>query len=184
MNTSRLPLRPAEFCRLALNALAAAEGRRKRRKRDQTPDAIGQSLKRALYERAVADDPEPDGFEAWLLTRVFAAPAGGPVRAVAAEVLDEYRLAAADGSFGDWLRAGAPSADAEAELGARHHRDTGQIHSMQTWDPTCDRGPAGWATRRGFTRAARRWGRRGGHVVASPVRVPRAPRRERAAASQ
>ena len=113
MTADTPPLRPGEFSRLALNALTASEGRRRRRHRDQTPDAIGQSLKRDLYERAVADDPEPSDFESWLLAQVLAAPASGPVRAVAVEVLEEYRLAALDPNFGGWLRAGAPSADAE-----------------------------------------------------------------------
>jgi hypothetical protein len=44
---------------------------------------------------------------------VLAAPAAGPVRAIATEVLEEYRLAATDPSFSGWLQAGAPSADAE-----------------------------------------------------------------------
>jgi hypothetical protein len=113
MTSDTTPLRPGEFSRLALNALAAAEGRRRRRKRDQTPDEIGQALKRDLYERAASDDPEPTDFEAWLLAQVLAAPAAGPVRAIATEVLEEYRLAAADPSFSGWLQAGAPSADAE-----------------------------------------------------------------------
>ena len=113
MTTERSPLRPAEFSRLALNALAAAEGRRRRRKRDQAPDEIGHALKRALYERAAAEDPSPADFEAWLLSQVLIAAAGGPVRAVAKEILEEYRLAAADPSFRGWLLAGAPSADAE-----------------------------------------------------------------------
>jgi hypothetical protein len=107
------PLRPAEFCRLSLEALAASEGRRRRRKRDQTPDAIGLGIKRTLYERAAADDPEPDAFESWLIAQALAAPAAGPVRAIAAEILDDYRFAAADPSFRDWLAAGAYSADAD-----------------------------------------------------------------------
>lgn len=113
MTEERPPLRPGEFSRLALNALAAAEGRRRRRKRDQLPDEIGQALKRSLYERAAAADPDPGKFEAWLLSQVLSAAAGGPVRAVAMEILEEYRLAAVDPSFSGWLLAGAPSADAD-----------------------------------------------------------------------
>lgn len=107
------PLRPAEFCRLFLAALAAAEGRKRRRKRDQTPDTIGLNLKRELLERAIAADPEPADFEAWLLAQTLAAPAAGPVRAMCGEILHEYRVACIDPDYGRWLAAGAYSADAE-----------------------------------------------------------------------
>lgn len=113
MNERGGPPRPAEFCRLALNALDASEGRRKRRKRDTTPDAIGLQIQRDLLERATVDDPAPDAFEAWLLTQALAAPASGPVRALCAQILDEYRFATSDQDFSRWLEAGAPSADAE-----------------------------------------------------------------------
>lgn len=108
-------LRPAAFARQALKALDAAEGRRRRRKRDQTPDAIGLEIKRDLYERAARDDPEPENFEAWLVAQALAVPAAGPVRAIAVQILDEYSFSAADPSFREWLAAGAYSADAEAE---------------------------------------------------------------------
>lgn len=107
------PFRPAEFCRLFLAALAAAEGRKRRRKRDQTPDTIGLELKRELLERAIADDPDPEEFEAWLLAQTLAAPAAGPVRAMCGEILQEYRMACVDPEYGRWLAAGAYSADAE-----------------------------------------------------------------------
>ena len=106
-------LRPGEFSRLFLNSLDASEGRRKRRKRDTTPDALGLGLKRELLERAVAEDPEPDAFETWLLAQVLGAPASGPVRAMCVEILDDYRFAVHDPGFGQWLADGAPSADAE-----------------------------------------------------------------------
>ena len=105
-------LRPAEFSRRLLRALEASEGRRKRRKRDQTPDAIGLGLRRSLLERAAADDPEPDDFEAWLLSQTLAEPASGPTRAMAVMILDEYRFACQDPSFDRWLAQGAPSEDA------------------------------------------------------------------------
>lgn len=108
-------LRPADFARQALKALDAAEGRRRRRKRDQTPDAIGLEIKRDLYERAARDDPKPEAFEAWLVAQVLSAPAAGPVRAIAGQLLDEYTFSAADPAFREWLAAGAYSADAEAE---------------------------------------------------------------------
>lgn len=104
--------RPAAMCRQLLAALEAAEGRSRRRKRDQRPDAIGLSIKRELLEAAVAEDPEPDAFEAWLVTRTLAAGhAAGPVRAMALTILDEWRLADAAPGFRGWLAGGAPSDD-------------------------------------------------------------------------
>ncbi|HET7342374.1 MAG TPA: hypothetical protein VFL90_13010 [Methylomirabilota bacterium] len=110
-----LAVRPAEFCRGLLSALQASEGRRKRRKRDTTPDALGLAIKRALLERAVADDPEPAQFEAWLVARCQDAATTvsvGAARAMALEIFDEWRLAGASPAFGAWLASGAPSADA------------------------------------------------------------------------
>jgi hypothetical protein len=108
-------LRPAEFCRGLLQALDASEGRRRRRQRDTTPDAIGLAIKRELLERAVADDPEPEAFEAWLVERCLAAAetvSTGAVRAMALDVFTEWRLVAVSPAFGDWLARGAPSEDA------------------------------------------------------------------------
>src|SRR5690348_17655763 len=65
--------RPRDICRELLAALDASEGKRRRRKRDTTPDAIGLTIKRDLLERAVAADPEPDEFEAWLHEQCLAA---------------------------------------------------------------------------------------------------------------
>jgi hypothetical protein len=105
-------LRPSEFGRLALKALEAAEGQTRRRKRDQRPDQLGLAIKRGLLARLAEEDPPPHAFETWLMTQVFAAPAGGPVRAMAIQVLDEYRFSALDGGLNRWLREGAPSDDA------------------------------------------------------------------------
>jgi hypothetical protein len=107
-------LRPAEFCRQLLAALDASEGRRKRRKRDTTPDAIGMAIKRDLLERAVEENPAPERFEHWLMERCRdVGAASGPVRAMAQEVFAEWRLADASGAFRDWLDQGAPSDDAQ-----------------------------------------------------------------------
>ncbi|MBI1967051.1 MAG: hypothetical protein HYS40_03590 [Gemmatimonadetes bacterium] len=105
------PPRPAEVCAQLLAALGASEGRRKKRKRDTTPDAIGMAIKRRLLEDAVRDDPGPDAFEGWLLERSLGAEASGPVRAMALSVLAEWRLARESPEFQDWLRRGAPSDD-------------------------------------------------------------------------
>ena len=107
--------RPAEVCRALLAALEAAEGRRRRRKRDQTPDAFGLAIKRALLEHIVREDPAPEAFEAWLLDypRTCATPElTGPTCAMARAVFDDWRLANASGEFRRWLEQGAPSDDA------------------------------------------------------------------------
>ena len=106
-------LRPGEFCRWALKAEEAAEGLRRRRKRDQRPDQVGLALKADLLARAAEADPEPEAFEAWLVGQVVGATAGGPVRAMSLQILEEYRFASLDPALAAWLRAGAPSDDAQ-----------------------------------------------------------------------
>ena len=108
--------RPGEICQELLAALDASEGRRKRRKRDTTPDAIGLAVKRDLLGRAVAADPEPEAFEGWLLDQCAAAgPAEGGVRAMALSIFEEWRLAHDADSFRSWLAQGAPSDDARRD---------------------------------------------------------------------
>jgi hypothetical protein len=110
--------RPAEICKALLAALDAAEGRRRKRKRDQTPDAIGLSIKRCLLERAVQDDPNPEAFEQWLLdypARCATLESAGAVSAMARSVLEEWRLAHSLDEFRSWLEQGAPSDDAKDE---------------------------------------------------------------------
>ena len=109
--------RPIDLCRGLLAALDASEGRRRRRQRDTTPDAIGLGIKRALIEAAIREDPEPGEFEAWLLGRCLAAEGTvsvGGMRAMALDVLAEWRLAESSPQFSEWLRQGAPSADSPA----------------------------------------------------------------------
>jgi hypothetical protein len=104
-------------CAALLAALAASEGRSRRRKRDQTPDRIGLGIRRALLERVVREDPGPDQFEAWLLERCLDAEAAGAagagaVRAIASGILSDWRQARASAGFREWLLRGAPSDDA------------------------------------------------------------------------
>jgi len=86
---------PAEFSRGLLAALEVSDGRRRRRQRDTTPDVIGIGIKRALLERAVADDPEPGDFEPWLvghcLTAADTVSVGG-ARAMALEIFAEFGI--------------------------------------------------------------------------------------------
>jgi hypothetical protein len=99
-----------------LAALEAAEGRRRSRKRDQTPDAIGLAIKRSLLQRAVQADPDPEAFEEWLLRCVQecgAAASAGAVSAMARAIFEEWRLVHSLGEFKSWLDQGAPSADAD-----------------------------------------------------------------------
>jgi hypothetical protein len=108
-------VRPAAICRRLLSALDASEGRRRRRKRDTTPDAIGMAIKRTLLEETVRDDPDPDAFEGWLLERCLSALSApsGSVQAMALDILAEWRLAQRSGVFRGWLEQGARSDDAE-----------------------------------------------------------------------
>jgi hypothetical protein len=110
-------VRPAEVCRALLAALEAAEGQRRRRKRDQTPDAIGLSIKRELLERAVEQDPEPERFEKWLLNyrESDTQESSGAVAAMARAIFDEWRLAHSLDAFRAWLEQGAQSDDAKRE---------------------------------------------------------------------
>ena len=65
----------------------------------------------------------PTHFEGWLLERSLSSAgsgsdddefrASGPIRAMALEVLAEWRLAELPGAFRSWLKKGAPSDDAE-----------------------------------------------------------------------
>jgi len=106
------PLRPAHVSAELISALEASDGRRKRRVRDTTPDAIGMRIKRELLEGIVRDDPEPADFEEWLAERCLdAGLADGPVRAMALSIWDEWRLAAMSTDFRGWLARGAPSDD-------------------------------------------------------------------------
>jgi hypothetical protein len=108
------PLRPGQLAVELLMALEASEGRRKRRVRDTTPDAIGMSIKRDLLDEIVRADPEPTEFEAWLMQRCLReGVADGPVRAMALSIWDEWRLASSAPDFRQWLARGAPSDDRE-----------------------------------------------------------------------
>ncbi|MBI4523066.1 MAG: hypothetical protein HY695_04540 [Deltaproteobacteria bacterium] len=108
--------RPADVCQNLLAALDASEGRRRRRRRDTTPDAIGLAIKRSLLERVLAEDPNPEAFEEWLLNQSLAhngAESAGAVSAMARIVFEEWRMAHALEEFRVWLDQGAPSADAD-----------------------------------------------------------------------
>ena len=72
-------------------------------------------IKRGLLESAVHDDPDPERFEAWLMGRCLAAPpteSVGAYRAMALEIVAEWRLAESSPHFRRWLDRGAPSEDA------------------------------------------------------------------------
>ena len=78
------------------------------------PAVVCDAFKRRLLTEASHADPDPDAFEAWLLERCLSSsPDGwiGALRAMAREVIAEWRLAAASADFRTWLAAGAPSED-------------------------------------------------------------------------
>jgi hypothetical protein len=74
------------------------------------------AIKRRLLEGTVRDDPDAEDFEAWLLQQSEAGDAeasgSGPVRAMALDILADWRLATTSDAFRAWLEQGAPSADA------------------------------------------------------------------------
>jgi hypothetical protein len=128
------PMRPAELCRALLRALDGAEGRRRRRQRDTTADALGLAIKHELLEQAVADDPEPEAFEAWLLERCAAAAdtvSTGAMRAMALEVFDEWRLIAVTPAFGDWLARGALDRDDDGTASEPRGSDPGRRSELR-----------------------------------------------------
>jgi hypothetical protein len=125
---SQSMVRPAEVCAALLAALEAAEGRKRSRKRDQTPDAIGLAIKRDLLQRVVQEDPPPEAFEAWLLrcAQGGSAPeSAGAVSAMARVIFEEWGLTHAMHAFKSWLHQGAPSADAD-EGRRKHSRSESQ----------------------------------------------------------
>ncbi len=114
----REQLRPADVCRALLSALESSEGRRRSRKRDQTPDAFGLGIKRELLRAVVDEDPSPELFEGWLLEypqKSRAPEFAGAALAMARAVFEEWRLAHSLGEFRHWLEEGAPSEDASRE---------------------------------------------------------------------
>jgi hypothetical protein len=118
---TRSTISPAAVCQALLAALDAAEGLRRKRKRDQTPDRIGLSIKRDLLQRVVSENPSPEAFEEWLLesAQPYAPELAGAVAAMARAIFDEWKLAHSLDAFKTWLDHGAPSADANQ---AEHKR--------------------------------------------------------------
>jgi hypothetical protein len=70
------------------------------------------AIKRTILEETVQQDPDPDTYEEWLLRRCLTADApSGPMRAMALDVLSDWRLAQSSAVFRSWLEQGAPSDD-------------------------------------------------------------------------
>lgn len=109
------PLRPSFVCSRLLAALEGAEGRRRARKRDQTPDTVGLDAKRCLLQAVVREDPPASEFVDWLLryARGVADPAHrSAVGAMAHAVHEDWQWAHRMPEFSRWLDRGAPSDDA------------------------------------------------------------------------
>jgi hypothetical protein len=99
--------RPGQVCEWLLSSIEVADGRRKRRARNTTPDNIGLNLKLELLQACIADDPDPDQFEAWLLEAALRpGQASGPIRAVCSDILFEWQATLNDPYYRDWLLAG------------------------------------------------------------------------------
>jgi hypothetical protein len=106
-------VRPADVCRQLLTALDASEGRRRKRKRNTTPDSIGMAMKRTLLEETVQQNPNADDYEQWLLEYCLASgELNGAMRAMALEVFYDWQLAQKSAEFRSWLEQSAPSDDA------------------------------------------------------------------------
>jgi hypothetical protein len=105
---------PVQLCAGLLGALDASEGRRRRRSRNTTADAIGLEIQRALLEDAVREAPTAERFERWLLERCVAQGVGdGAHRAMALSIWHEWQVASQSGLVSEWLTSGARSDDRE-----------------------------------------------------------------------
>src|SRR3989442_10032059 len=72
------------------------------------------SLKRRLLAEAIEQDPDPEAFDTWLLERCLAraeAVSMGAMRAMARDVLEEWRVSSASARLPRLLRAGPPAPD-------------------------------------------------------------------------
>jgi len=102
------PLRPAEFCALERNLVAAMA---MRKKRNIKMDAA-QRLKLELLDHVAAIDPEPALFSAALADAVITisrGPGTGPAQAVASDLQMDWDLAQMSPGFVTWLREGNPN---------------------------------------------------------------------------
>ena len=110
-------LRPAEVCKALLAALEAAEGRRRKRKRDQTPDAIGYPSSGLFWSRQfkTIQTLKHSKNGCWITPACATQESSGAVSAMARAVLEEWRLAHSLDDFRVWLEQGAPSDDARDE---------------------------------------------------------------------
>ena len=71
------------------------------------------AIKRTILEDTVRHDPDPEAYEEWLLGRCLTGECpSGPTRAMALDVLSDWRLAQTSVVFRSWLEQGAPSDDA------------------------------------------------------------------------
>jgi hypothetical protein len=128
-------LTPAFVCRALLQAIEAAEGQTRRRKRDQAPDRLGLAAKRAILERAVQEAPAAADFEGWLVAQILASDAPGAARAMCEEIFLDYRMALSQPAMAHWLEHGAPSDDAEPRRTRprRQDRDADGSGQSERW---------------------------------------------------
>ena len=97
------PLRPAEFCALERNLVAAMAMRKKRNIKME----VAQQLKLRLLDQVERADPEPPLFNAALAEAVLIVsegPGTGPAQAVASDLQMDWDLACTSPGFVIWLR--------------------------------------------------------------------------------
>jgi hypothetical protein len=105
-DASLSPLRPAEFCALERNLVAAMAMRKKRNIKME----VAQQLKLRLLEQVERADPEPPLFNAALAEAVLIVsegPGTGPAQAVASDLQMDWDLACTSPGFVIWLRQAA-----------------------------------------------------------------------------
>jgi hypothetical protein len=94
--------RPRDF---ALLLLAGGPRAPRQRARDQQADRAGEAIRRSLLDEIAAIDPEPDELPA-TLARIVEGQGGspsGPLRAVAALILQEWEAARRSPACWSWL---------------------------------------------------------------------------------
>lgn len=121
-------LRPKD---IALLLLASGDLLPRQRARDQQADISGSALKARILHELVLLDPEPEEVEATLEHIVVVlGPPTGPTRAVAGNVLEDWRAACASPEFVAWLLAQAVHEGMEPTEGQRRGRKNRQAAAL------------------------------------------------------
>ena len=99
MTQVEIELRPREYCELAKLSSGG-----KRRVSNKAHGSI-QGLHEQLWDAMIEADPEPEEFERMLFDYALElGPANGPARALASEIITDWRWARGSPSYTAWLR--------------------------------------------------------------------------------